>query len=127
MKNRAKCKLCHEIIESFHSSDYVMCKCGEISLDGGEALRCSAKNWSNFLRIDDEGKEVLVIVKDTNVKRLDMEKHTPAKLSKEELISFLDEMVANIESLPQHAMSVPITHYDFVSLLMLLSSILRAD
>lgn len=61
MRNRAKCKLCEEIIESFHQFDYVSCDCGEISIDGGEyTFGASAKNFANFLRIDDNDKEVAV-------------------------------------------------------------------
>jgi hypothetical protein len=46
---------------------------------------------------------------------------------KDELLQILDEMVARINDLPQHATFAPVTHADFCSLLMLLSSILRAD
>ena len=51
MRNRAKCKLCDDIIESVHHHDYITCKCGEISVDGGDHYcRCSARNWENFIR-----------------------------------------------------------------------------
>lgn len=33
--NKAKCLLCGDIIISKHSRDYVTCKCGNLSLDGG--------------------------------------------------------------------------------------------
>ncbi len=33
--NKAKCKKCGDIIESKHVHDYVKCKCGAISVDGG--------------------------------------------------------------------------------------------
>ena len=49
------------------------------------------------------------------------------KPTKKELIELLDEMVANIENLPPHAMILPINHYDFCSLMILLSSIFRKD
>lgn len=122
MRNIAKCKLCSSIIESFHSTDYVICKCGEISVDAGESLKCYAKDWKNFLRIDDNGNEIQVKVQeektiDENIK----------KPNKEELLDMLDEMVKNIERLPQQAMTSPINHYDYYSLLLLLSSILRSD
>lgn len=124
MKNRAKCKLCNSTIESFHSLDYVMCKCGEISVDGGDAMRCAAKDWSNFVRVDDNGNEIAVRIKDdTNVKPLDIPK---AKPTKKELLAMLDEMISNIEKLPQEAMLMPITHYDFVSSLLLLSEIAKS-
>src|SRR5436190_20953854 len=63
MRNRAKCKKCNELLESFHLHDEVECKCGEVRISGGsQKYLCFAKNWDNFLRIDDEGKEVGVQV-----------------------------------------------------------------
>jgi hypothetical protein len=124
MKNRAKCKLCQSIIESFHSSDYVICKCGEIAVDGGSALKCSARDWKNFLRVDDEGNEIIIQIQETdNVKLL----YNGEKPSKKELLDMLDEMIKGIDRLPEHAKSGFINHYDFVSSLLLLSEILRAD
>ena len=65
MRNRAKCKLCNTIIESFHQHDYVKCKCDEIAVDGGpDGCRVMAKNWDNFLRVDDSGKEYPIKVKE---------------------------------------------------------------
>lgn len=32
-----KCLLCRDVIESKHRHDYVTCKCGAVSLDGGTA------------------------------------------------------------------------------------------
>lgn len=34
--NRARCKLCGDIIESKDRHDYVTCKCGNLSVDGGQ-------------------------------------------------------------------------------------------
>lgn len=121
MRNRAKCKLCNSIIESFHPTDLVLCSCGEISVDGGDALRCSAKNWNHFLRIDENDKEIQVSIIDEDVKQI---YKTP---SKEDLLKILDDMIQNIEKLPPSAMTTPITHYDFCSALLLLSSIFRSD
>ena len=36
IRNRAKCKKCKQIIESKFTHDFVTCKCGAISLDGGQ-------------------------------------------------------------------------------------------
>lgn len=33
--NRARCKLCGDIIESTHRHDFVTCSCGNVSVDGG--------------------------------------------------------------------------------------------
>jgi hypothetical protein len=123
MKNRAKCKLCQTIIESFHSTDYVVCKCGEISVDGGEAMRCSANDFKNFLRVDDEGNDIFVILK--NSKEMD-EAREASRPSKEELLNMLDETIKVYNNLPRHAMDQAVSHSDFCSLMMLLSAILRS-
>ncbi len=120
MKNKAKCKLCHSIIESFHDMDYVSCKCGHISVSGGPKMECSAIDWNNFLRVDDQGNEILVKVKD-DVKPLYNENP-----SREDKLKMLDEMIKSYENLPPHALEAPITGYDLVSSLLLVSSILRS-
>lgn len=123
MINRAKCKLCNSIIESYHATDLVLCKCGEISVDGGNALRCSANNWDNFIRVDDQGNEIEVKVKYLN----DVEDKPTTSPNKKELLKMLEDMIENIERLPPQAMLTAITHYDFCSALLLLSSILRVE
>ena len=122
MRNRAKCKLCGSIIESFHSTDYVMCKCEEIAVDGGPALICHAKSFDNFLRVDDEGNEIIVTIEGIN-KKPDIQ----LKPTKKEILNVLEEMIKTIDNLPPGAMQVPITHYDYQWMLLLLSSILKAD
>lgn len=119
MRNRAKCKLCQSIIESFHTGDHVSCKCDEISVSEGEALRCSAKNWSNFMRIDDEENEIIVTVNEVS--------SDLSKPKKKDLLNMLEEMIKNIEKLPPNGMLSPINHYDFASALLLLLSIFRED
>lgn len=34
-RNRAKCLLCGDVIESFHVHDFKWCKCGALGVDGG--------------------------------------------------------------------------------------------
>lgn len=132
MRNRAKCKLCFSVIESFHAQDYVFCKCGEIAIDGGEhSYKTYAKDWSNFLRVDDKDNEfpITVIDKDSKEKMpeevQEPQPSLPERLSREEQIDMLDSMLKNIENLPPQAMSLPINHYDFYSFMILISSILR--
>lgn len=128
MKNRAKCKLCASILESFHVYDYVTCKCGEISISGGlDKLECSAKNWENFLRVDDDGNEIVVRVVDNADNPTDSVSDEPktAVLTKSDKLQMLHEMIESYERLPQNAMTLPITHYDFVGALLLLQSILK--
>lgn len=122
MRNRAKCKLCQSIIESFHPSDFVTCKCGEIFVDGGaDDYRCGAGEWSNFLRVDDQGNEIVVkVTGDVNPLYKD-------KPNKKELIDMLDGMIKNIEGLPPQAMHTSVTQFDLASALLLVSAIFRAD
>ncbi len=115
MRNRAKCRKCESIIESLNARDTVECKCGQISVSGGEALGCAAVDWSNFLRVDDEGNVITPTVKDA------------PKITRNDLLDALDDMIKRIEDMPPNAMVVSINHYDFCSLLVLLSSIFRVE
>jgi hypothetical protein len=124
-RNRAKCRLCGDVIESFHSTDYIMCKCGEISVADGSALRCGARDYNNFIRIDDNDQEVAVKVKDTNTTYEPIDK--PKSLTKSDLMFMLKEMIAHYEGLPQHAMTAPVTHYDMLSVLMLVSALFKDE
>jgi hypothetical protein len=36
IKNAAKCLVCNEIVESKHRHDFVMCRCGNVAVDGGK-------------------------------------------------------------------------------------------
>jgi len=127
MRNKAKCKLCKEILESFHRYDYVACKCGEISISGGkDKLECSAKNWENFLRIDEEGNEIPIQVKNGKESKdnANLEENSQ-KMTRKEMIEMLEAMVKNIENLPQKAMEGPINHYDLYSFMVLILAILK--
>jgi len=127
MKNRAKCKLCQSIIESFHATDYVECKCGEISVCEGDSLKCGAKDWKNFLRVDNQGNEISVLENHLAFSKIDLESSEKNELPKrKEIIGMLDEVIKSYENLPQHAMKEPINHYDFISVLLLVSSALKA-
>lgn len=120
MRNRAKCNLCKDVIES--TIGYVQCGCGEICVDTD--MRCGSKDWSNFIRVDDEGNEIIVkIVEKESVKPLDIEE--PKKLDKKELLGMLDRMIQSIEGLPPQAMQTYINHYDFCSALILIRTILN--
>lgn len=123
MRNRAKCKLCGDIIESTHKHDFVTCSCGEISVDGGDQYyKANFRNIENLCFLDDKGNEI--------VSKCQAKKENfitvSTKPTREELLGILDEMVSRIENLPQHAALSPITHSDFSSLLRLLSSVLRS-
>ena len=125
MRNRAKCRLCQSVIESYHYYDYVSCKCGEISVTGGpDSYQSASKDHSykNFIRVDDEDNEVCITLVDTEEpKSMDA-----PKLTRDDYLKMLDSMIKSIESLPPQAMQAPISHYDLYSALLLLSTILRS-
>lgn len=126
MRNRAKCKKCKHVIESFHRFDYITCECGEISVDGGtDSFKCSARDWGNFIRISDEDEEIPVKVKDEpKAETIVVE---PVKLGKRELVQELLSMANSIESLPKHALHSAATQYDLYALIALLVAIFKSD
>lgn len=49
LRNAAKCLLCKQTIESKHRHDFVTCKCGNLSVDGGPYyLKRSVKKLNSF-------------------------------------------------------------------------------
>ncbi|CAB4121605.1 hypothetical protein UFOVP1357_43 [uncultured Caudovirales phage] len=118
MRNRAKCKICSDIIESLSDKDHVSCKCDQISVFGGESMLCQAKDWTNFIRIDDRGVEIIPTIINPTPK---------SKPTRKELIQMLDDMIESIEKLPDQAMIVSVNQYDFYSLLVLLASLFKAE
>lgn len=56
--NKAKCRLCEDVIESKYRHDFVTCKCGEIFVDGGPVyLRRGAGNFDNFIDLSETTSE----------------------------------------------------------------------
>lgn len=124
MNNRAKCKLCNSVIESFHAADYVECKCGEIAVYDGEAMRCAAKDFGNFLRIDEKGNVINVSLFEKKGDEFIVP--LPSQPSKAELLNMLDGIIESIERLPDEAKRQPVDLNYFASFVALLSSILRS-
>lgn len=129
MKNRAKCKLCNSIIESFFQGDTVFCKCGEIAVIDGPAMRMYPIGSLNFLRVDDEGNEIVVKYKsDEEIKEnAQSTEESPEKLSKNKILEELKAIINTYENLPQHAMISPINHYDLLNCMLLIYAILREE
>lgn len=120
MKNRAKCKLCKDIIESVLYHDYVTCKCGEISINGGsgeEYIRCRAKDRKNLIKLDDECNEIVPVIAEG----------VSSETSKQDALAHLDAMIQCIEKLPPQSLYAPINHADFASLLRLLTEVFRTS
>jgi hypothetical protein len=128
MKNRAKCKLCENIIESKHRHDFITCPCGEISVDGGnDYWRQMAKHEDNFIRLNDDDT-IMERQIDKEIATQDIVKELyPTKPTKKELIDTLENMSKKIQELPDHAMHISINHYDWGSLLLLLIALFKAD
>lgn len=125
MRNRAKCRLCNKVIESCHRADYVMCACGEIAINGGDhSFMTYAKNYENFLRVDDNGNEIIVTVEEREHRELSGE---PKSITKQDLVKMLEEQYQKIDSLPAEASGSFVTHADLASVLMVLVSIFRSD
>lgn len=129
MKNRARCKLCGTVIEPLSLYDYVTCKCGEIAVEGSESLRVYANDLNNLLRVDDEGNIIVPkIIDKTSADDLRVEdtqeKSVPTRAQKVEM---LKEMLKSIERLPQNAMTLPVTYYDYVSFISLICSIIEEE
>lgn len=130
MKNRAKCTLCHTILESFHRYDYVLCKCGEISISGGsDIFECAAKNWNNFVRVDDNDHEIIVKVNElsSNDSNRKIDTSNDVKLDKKELLDMLKRSIDYIEQLPSHAQKANVDFDSLNTFIKLLHSILICD
>lgn len=130
MRNRAKCALCKEVLESLHLTDLVVCKCGAISIEGGkDSFVACAREWSNFLRVDDEGNEIVVTIvnKDEVLHEPPAMDEAPAPLTREEKIEMLSIMLKNMENLPPDAMYTYLTQYDLYNTLAIIVSIFKSQ
>lgn len=103
--------------------DLAFCKCGEICVTGGpEKPLYKARDEKNIIHIDDEGNEIL----QSESKSLEtIEPET--RPNRIELIKMLDNMIKSIEVLPSNAMISPVSHYDYCSLLILLSALFKSE
>lgn len=149
MRNRAKCALCGDVIESvmenspterkkgdlieIRCSDYVECKCGEIAVFDGPAMGCASKNgYRNFLRLKEDGTEIPVKYheKEHNSQNDAMVDNTQehdfqAQRSREELLQELIEIVSYNFKLPPHEYQAPLRVCDFVSVMVRVIEVLK--
>jgi len=125
MRNRAKCLKCGDILESFHPTDYVVCKCDEIALNGGSAMLCYAKSFKNFIRINDDGEEVIPTIVEKEVPEADPNQDMTQPPNRQELLSALNDYIKSFDNLPEHAMMTPITHIDLKNSLTIVYAILK--
>lgn len=127
MRNRAKCRLCGDIVESFHPTDLCICKCGEIGVYGAEAMYAQADNFENFLRVDDVGNEICVTYRGKSDEEQGDQcpANPPKEIARDELIYELDTMIENIKNLPEHAKFCPPTNRDLAAFMLVISNILK--
>jgi hypothetical protein len=58
MRNRARCLLCGDVIESKHRHDFVECHCYAIFVDGGADYWRSGGDPRAFKRIEGDDEDV---------------------------------------------------------------------
>jgi hypothetical protein len=156
MRNRAKCKLCGDILESFVDGDLVQCNCREIAIDGGlQFLKTWAKDYANFLRVEEDGTEIAVTLRGkeekdpfkgeyTKIKEekppveaipppvslneLGADKGTNESFfisSRQDKLNHLRQMIEEEETLASGVKTSPINRYDLVSYLLIIEAILK--
>lgn len=121
-RNRAKCKLCGDVIESLTASDLQMCDCETIGVYGGmEVYRAIFDKPEHFIRIDDEDREIPI---EYIEKPDEVIKENPG-VSREEMIDMLKLHIEGFDNLPDHAKHQPASQYDVQCLAMIIYGILR--
>lgn len=71
LKNSAQCKLCGDVVTSTHVHHFASCKCGEITVDGGNYyIRRVAKNLSNICDLNETRNFTADELKGTKIKSI---------------------------------------------------------
>lgn len=110
MINRAKCKLCESIIESWLPDEIVSCKCGAIAVCDGAAMRMWPANSPNFVRVDDRGNEIVVkyVAKEDGHEEQQAPETENSEVSVNEAIEALERSIEYNDNLPYHARYSPV-------------------
>lgn len=109
---KIKCLKCDTVVD-FPNKGMLACKCENLTLNAEERIVVCNGGETSFCAIDDEGNHILNQPKE--------------KPTKQELLILLKGMRENIESLPPNAQASYITHYDLISLILLLEGLFAAD
>jgi len=56
-RNRARCRRCGDVIESKSRHDFVTCRCGAISVDGGDCYWKRSGDPKDFEEAPADGKD----------------------------------------------------------------------
>lgn len=68
--NRAKCLLCNDVITSEHSHDFKTCKCGNLSIDGGNEYPRRLYNEPNsYQDLSEYDKNLMTDSINVNIKK----------------------------------------------------------
>lgn len=85
-------------------------------------MRCFSNSWDNFVRVDDEGNEIVPEIIDDFIPV----EERRSKPSKKELLEMLDSLITSYEKLPSSALSSPASNSDLHSALLILSSLIKS-
>ncbi len=129
MKGKARCKLCETIVypPTSHGVESNTCSCGEITIHKASEQGLLSKgvisiktDKCNLVIIDDEGNEIIPKQQSTSSTAETFHHKWDAK---DEAKDMLNVLIRRMEQLPSGAMTAPITHSDYYSLLMLLQEL----
>lgn len=59
--NKAQCTKCMDIIESVHRHDFVTCKCGALSVDGGKSYLKRCGDIYNYKELSEQVKDLRIV------------------------------------------------------------------
>lgn len=80
-KNKAQCNHCKQNIQSVHTHDYVICKCGKTAVDGGQSylkrtgmdftelstIEIDVESWFSIMRLLEDSYDAFNKIKNTKV------------------------------------------------------------
>jgi hypothetical protein len=129
MRNRAKCKLCQSIIESFYPGHVDTCKCGAITVFNGEAMDMAPFNSPHFLRVDEIGNEIVVSYKEKGAEGQGHEEadNPNEPLSRADLIKDFENAIEYIDKAPDHEQYSFVTNAALCHYMKALVNILKRD
>lgn len=128
MRNRAKCKLCNTVVESFHEFDLATCKCGEVAVYGGAQIpSVHCKKKENVILVDDNDNEIMPssLTEKPKENATDLAEEPPKEVTKKELIEIYETMIKADANLPQQALHAPCTYADLYHFKLFLLDILK--
>ena len=88
-------------------------------------MLCYAKSFKNFIRINDDGEEVIPTIVEKEVPEADPNQDMTQPPNRQELLSALNDYIKSFDNLPEHAMMTPITHIDLKNSLTIVYAILK--